>query len=100
MGCEFRSTIGGEFIADAVCQENMVQGGDESTSTMGCLLNDVPVTVPIHDHQVVVALMVKVVGHCALEDGRGMPDLSGEWGLSWVGTAPSGCTVGSGLAFT
>ena len=67
MGCEFRSTIGGEFIADVVCHENTAQGGDESSSTVGCLLDDGPVAVPIHDHQVVVALMVKVVGHCALE---------------------------------
>ena len=28
-----------------------------------------------------------------------MPDLSEERGLSWVGTVPSGCTVGSALAF-
>ena len=34
---------------------------------MGCLLDDGPVAVPIHNHQVVVALVVKVVGHCALE---------------------------------
>ena len=67
MGCEFRSAIGGELIADAVCHENTAQDGDEPSSTVGCLLDDGPVAVPIHDHQVVVALMVKVVGHCALE---------------------------------
>ena len=74
VGCEFRSPVRWQFIADA--DEDTAESSDESVGPISGLFNNRPIAVPVNDDQIVMALKVEIVGSNALErvswgDGRG-----------------------------